>query len=127
MNWDELKYFTEKLLGQPPFEGDFLTVGKHGFPQPARTNFLPEEPVLPINYLKSTKGRENYWFHCFTDDDKFHLMYNLFEHYVELLKQVKGFISADFSLFRDYPEGALIENCRANRLVNYNQHTRKRP
>ena len=32
---------------------------------------------------------------------------------------MKGIISADFSLFRDYPEEVLIAKCRANRLVDY--------
>lgn len=35
------------------------------------------------------------------------------------MRQAKGLISADFSLFRDYPEEILIANCRANRLVDY--------
>ena len=38
---------------------------------------------------------------------------------MELLRQTKGIISADFSLFRDYPEEILIDKCRANRLVDY--------
>lgn len=31
----------------------------------------------------------------------------------------QGLISADFSLYRDFPEEILISNCRANRLVDY--------
>ena len=119
MNFDELKYFIEKKLGKPPFEGNFPAVGKYGFPQLAQTNFIPEKPVLPINYLKSTKDKGNYWFHCFTSDKNFHRIYSSFQDYVELFKQAKGIISADFSLFRDYPEEVLIANCRANRMVDY--------
>lgn len=35
------------------------------------------------------------------------------------MRQAKGVISADFSLYRDYPEEILIANCRANRLIDY--------
>ena len=58
MNFDELKYFIEKKLSKPPFEGNFPAVGKYGFPQLAQTNFIPEKPVLPINYLNQPKIRE---------------------------------------------------------------------
>ncbi|MBQ6975787.1 MAG: DUF4417 domain-containing protein, partial [Selenomonadaceae bacterium] len=104
MDEDNFKYWIEKRLAQPPFEGDFPAVEKYGFPQLAQVNYIPEEPVLPINYLKSIKDRENYWFHCFTSDKNFHRIYNCFEDYVEFFRQAKGIISADFSLFRDYPE-----------------------
>ncbi len=119
MTWDEIKYWAEKIFCKPPFSGDFPTTGKYNFPQLAQVNFLPEEPVRPFNYLKSTPDRENYWFHCFTADEHFHRLYSHFEEYLPLLRQVKGLISADFSLFRNFPERVLIDNCRANRLVDY--------
>lgn len=119
ITWNEIKYWLEKCLCKTPFSGDFPTTGKYAFPQLMRVNYLPKEPVLPFNYLKSTYDRKNYWFHCFTSEEHFHRLYNRFENYVELLRQVKGLISADFSLYRDYPERILIDNCRANRLVDY--------
>lgn len=119
MNLSEFKFWLEKHLCNPPFSGDFPTTGKYDFPQLAQINFLPEEPALPFNYLKSTPYRENYWFHCFTSEEHFHKLYNRFEDYVPFLKQAKGLISADFSLYRDYPEEILIDNYRANRLIDY--------
>ena len=119
MKFEEVKFWLEKCLCNLPVSGDFPTTGKYNFPQLAQVNYLPEEPVLPFNYLKSTTDRENYWFHCFTSEKSFHRLYNRFEDYVSLLKQAQGFISADFSLFRDYPEEILIDNCRANRLIDY--------
>ncbi|MBE8952831.1 MAG: hypothetical protein SR1Q7_06775 [Quinella sp. 1Q7] len=38
----------------PPISGDIPTTGKYNFPQLAQVNYLPEEPVYPLNYLKST-------------------------------------------------------------------------
>ena len=96
-----------------------MTTGKYDFPQLAQTNYLPEGTVYPFNYLKSTVKKARHWYHCFTSEEYFHRLYNSFRDYVELLKQTKGLISADFSLYRDYPEEFLIANCRANRLVDY--------
>lgn len=35
------------------------------------------------------------------------------------MKNVKGIISADFNLYRNYSDEVLIRNCRKNRLVDY--------
>lgn len=119
MQYDEFKSYAEIVLGKPPFIGDIPTVGKYKFPQLARVNYLPEEPVYPFNYLKSTVEKGCYWYHCFTAERNFHRLYNSFFEYVEFLRKAKGLISADFSLFRDYPEEILVAKCRANRLVDY--------
>ena len=119
MERDEFKTNLEINLCVPPVSGDIPTAGKYNFPQLARVNYLPEEPVYPFNYLKSTVTKGRYWYHCFTAEKNFHRLYNSFSDYVELLQQTKGIISADFSLFRDYPEEILIDKCRANRLVDY--------
>ena len=83
MIWDDIKYWLEVKLCDPPFSGDFPTVGKYNFPQLAQVNCLPEEPVYPFNYLKSTVPKERYWYHCFTADKNFHRLYNCFDDYVE--------------------------------------------
>ena len=119
MERDEFKTYLEINLCLPPVSGDIPTTGKYNFPQLARVNYLPEAPVYPFNYLKSTVTKGRYWYHCFTAENNFHRLYNSFSDYVELLRQTKGIISADFSLFRDYPEEILIDKCRANRLVDY--------
>lgn len=119
MDYDEFKSWLEILLCNSPVKGDYPTAGKYKFPQLAQVNYLPEEPVYPFNYLKSTLTKGHYWYHCFTAERNFHRLYNCFQDYVELLRQAKGIISADFSLFRDYPEEVLIAKCRANRLVDY--------
>jgi|GEM_PF-1879833 len=119
MQYDEFKSYMEIMLCQTPFEGDIPMVGKYNFPQLDKVNYIPEEPAYPFNYLKSTVTKGSYWYHCFTAERNFHRLYNSFADYIELLKQAKGLISADFSLFRDYPEEILIEKCRANRLVDY--------
>ena len=119
MQYDEFKSYAEIVLCNQPFAGDIPTVGKYKFPKLTQVNYLPEEPVYPFNYLKSTVEKGCYWYHCFTAERNFHRLYNSFSKYVELLRKAKGLISADFSLFRDYPKEILIAKCRANRLVDY--------
>ena len=119
MRLAEFKYWAEKRFCNPPFTGDFPTTGKYDFPQLAQTNYFPETPVYSFNYIKSTVKKARYWYHCFTSEKYFHRLYNCFRDYVKLLRQAKGLISADFSLFRNYPEEILIENCRENHLVDY--------
>lgn len=119
MDFNEIKYFVEHSLGNAPVEGNFPTTGKYNFAQLSPTNYLPEIPIYPINYLKSTVSKGLYWYHCFTSAKYFHRIYNHFEEYLPYLRQTKGIISVDFNLYRDYPEVLLIENCRANRLVDY--------
>ena len=119
MDFDETKSFLEMKFCKPPVSGDIPTTGKHKFPQLAQVNYIPEEPVYTFNHLKSKVKEGCYWYHCFTSEKNFHRLYNSFQEYVELLRQAKGLISADFSLFRDYSEEVLIEKCRANRTVDY--------
>lgn len=118
MKTDEFKSCFAINLCTPPFSGDVPTTGKYNFPQLAQVNCLPEEPVYTFNYLKSTVTKGRYWYHCFTSEKNFYRLYNNFAEYVELLRQAKGLISADFSLFRDYQEKILIDKCRANRLLD---------
>ena len=119
MERNEFNYFIEHLLSKSPIEGNIQTVGKYDFPQLSQLNYLPELPVYPFNYLKSTVAKGRYWYHCFTSEKYFHRLYHSFDEYLPFLQQTKGIISADFCLYRDYPEEILIENCRANRLIDY--------
>ena len=99
--------------------GDAPTIGKYQFPQINPNNYLPEEPTLPFNYLTSTKERQNYWFHCFIYDKQFQKLWRNFWYYLPMIRQAKGLISTDFSLFRDYNEELLVYNCRRNRSIDY--------
>lgn len=98
--------------------GDALKVGRYGFPQLARGNYIPDTAVLPFNYFLSTERSRN-WYHCFVDDKRFACLYRNFYRYLEPLKQVRGIISTDFSLYRDSDIDTLVENCRRNRSVHY--------
>lgn len=94
-------------------------VGKHGFPQLQEEKWIPEEPVASYNYLHSEEHPENSWYHCFCDDYQFARLWPNFYYYLPLLQRTKGFISTDFSLYRDYNDDALIWNCYRNRVMAY--------
>ena len=117
--WDEAKLFIKRELSKAPYESDFPKVGKYNFPQLAQTKYLPELPVFPFNYLKSTFQKGRYWYHCFTTEKNFNRLCTNFNEYEEFLTNVKGIISADFNLYRNYLDEVLIRNCRKNRLVDY--------
>lgn len=71
MQRGEYKSLFEIFLCTPPISGDILTTGKYNFPQLAQVNYLPEEPVYPLNYLKSTVKKGRYRYHCFTAERSF--------------------------------------------------------
>lgn len=98
---------------------DSVKVGKHGFPQLEKENFIPETPVLPFNYLPAAMNRPPCWYHCFIADVQFNRLYRYIWRYTNILRYIKGLISTDFSLFRDYDEESQIENCRKNRVMDY--------
>lgn len=119
MTKDEFVEYARKFATSYFLAIDAPKIGKHDFPQLERTNYLPELPVLPFNYLTSSADKEPCWYHCFVDDDQFERLHLHFGRYEELLRRAKGIISADFSLYRDYDEWELVENCRRNRSVDY--------
>lgn len=120
MQFEEFKLYIKRRLCKEFLRDDVPLTGKYNFPQLAPVNYLPEEPVLPFNYLKSSVKKGRYWYHCFTADKNFNRLYTHFEEYAEiLLRGAKGLISTDFSLYRDYPEEILIDTCHHNRAVDY--------
>ena len=94
-------------------------VGKYGFPQLEPQEYIPEGITLPINYLLSSRNREQCWFHCFVDDKQFERLWYGFYRYVPLIKESAGLICTDFSLYRDEDEEILIRNCLRNRTMAY--------
>ncbi len=98
--------------------GDAQKVGRYGFPQLAQENYIPDAKVLPFNYMLNTDYR-HYWYHCFVGDEQFRRLYYNFWGYCDTLKQLRGLISTDFSMFRNVSEETLVENCRRNRSLHY--------
>lgn len=109
---------------QYSFQGEIYAetstkVGKYGFPQLAEEDYVPTKQVRPFNYLLSTDKLNDYWIHCFCDDYQFERLWTDLYFYLDYILKLRGFISTDFSLYRDYNEDALIWNCYRNRCVAY--------
>lgn len=93
--------------------------GKHRFPVLKGTQVVPDSMPLPINYMLSQTNISDKWFHCFIDDDGFERIWNNFWKYIPYIENSKGFISTDFSIYRDIPEDVQIRNCYRNRVMAY--------
>ena len=94
-------------------------VGKYGFPQLNEQKLIPTINPLPINYMTSQKCLRDKWFHCFTDDEKYQKFWYKFHRYTPFFSQAAGFISTDFSLYRDVDLATQIRNCYKNRVMAY--------
>lgn len=106
------------LMGEI-YAGDAIRVGRYGFPQLAGEQLLPSNHVKSFNYLLSTSNPEEWWFHCFCDDYQFERLWAGLNHYLPYILRSKGFISTDFSLYRDYADDWLVWNCYRNRVLAY--------
>jgi hypothetical protein len=113
-----MDYFQYDLYGEI-YAGTSKRVGKYGFPQLAEEKFIPSKQVRPFNYLLSTEKLSDYWMHCFCDDYQFERLWKNLDFYMKYILRLQGFISADFSLYRDYRDGALVWNCYRNRCIAY--------
>ncbi len=113
-----MDFFQYDLYGEL-YAGTAVKVGRYGFPQLAEENYIPSKQVKPFNYLLSTDNLNEYWMHCFCDDYQFERLWTGLDFYLHFILRLQGFISTDFSLYRDYSDDALIWNCYRNRCMAY--------
>lgn len=118
LNKESQTHFQYDFWGEM-YAGDADKVGKYGFPQLKKENWIPTEEVKSFNYLLSTQNPNEFWFHCFCDDYQFERLWNNFYAYKDIILQTKGFISPDFSLYRDYSNELIKRNCYRNRVLAY--------
>ena len=112
------KYVQLDILGEL-YAGNATKVGKFGFPQLKPQQNIPVGEFRSFNYLLSLDNPENYWIHCFCHDYQFERLWTGFDFYIHYILNTKGFISVDYSLYRDYSEVRLVWNCYRNRVIDY--------
>ena len=100
------RYLQYDLFGEI-YAGDAERVGKYGFPQLSEEQWIPTQ-AKSFNYLMSLENPNDWWVHCFCDDYQFERLWTGFDFYVKYILKAKGFISTDFSLYRDYSDDWLI-------------------
>ena len=75
--------------------------GKEEIPCIATSNLIPEK-VIPFSKARSKQNLDS-WIHFYEHDKVFECLWNNPQKYLPILKQYKGVISPDFSLYYDMP------------------------
>ncbi len=99
-------------------------VGEFEFPEvkATQTTFGKYEAV-PFNVAKGIEQKHKYYVHFYIDDYQFDRVWYAPEKYMQFLKQFKGVIAPDFSLYADMPKAMQIWQCyRARVLTSYWQN-----
>ena len=98
---------------------NFKLEGQYQFPVVQGTNkVLNKYEVIPFNLATSIENKQKYFVHFYIDDYQFDRVWNYPEKYLELLKQFKGVIGPDFSMYRDMPKSMQIYNCFRSRVLS---------
>lgn len=93
--------------------------GQYQFPIVKGTNkILSKYEVIPFNLATSIENKQKYFVHFYIDDYQFDRIWNYPEKYLELLKQFKGCIAPDFSMYIDMPKSMQIYNCFKSRVLS---------
>lgn len=86
-----------------PFEMEFTD---KGFPilEPLKSLSIPRRGLrtLPFNYALSNKDKD-YFVHFYIQDYLFNRIWNNPQRYIDVLKDYKGIVMPDFSLYYDMP------------------------
>ena len=87
-----------------PFEMEFTD---KGFPilEPLKSLSIPRRGLrtLPFNYALSNKDKD-YFVHFYIQDYLFNRIWNSPQRYIDVLKEYKGIVMPDFSLYTDMPD-----------------------
>lgn len=98
---------------------DFQLEGQYQFPKVQGTNAtMSKYEVIPFNMATGVENKQKYFVHFYIDDYQFDRVWNYPEKYLELLKQFKGVIGPDFSMYSDMPKSMQIYNCFRSRVLS---------
>ncbi len=96
-----------------------VKIGTLGVPQLRPVQEIPIiHKCFPINVIFSKKIKD-VWGHCFIDDLHQSCFWNNPFAHIDRLKELKGIVATDYSLFRDYPIAEQKWNCFKNRVMAY--------
>lgn len=93
------------------------TVGKYDMPIVKATQNYQILNMLPFNYINSCPMPSEFYLCFYIDDYQFERIWNNPDKTAETLKQFKGIIGPDFSLYRDMPNMLNIYNCWRNKVL----------
>ena len=95
-----------------------LLVGKFGFPELDRVDFIPNNPVSFVE-CRTKRRKDNKWLHFYAEDTNFECLWQRPHGYVGMLKRFAGVITPDFSMYGDLPLPYQIWNCFRNRALAF--------
>lgn len=81
---------------------EIMTFSKKGYPEIHPIHIDEPVEVIPFGFAKRSK-RKDVWVHFYIWDYKFERIWNAPIRYLEVLKNYKGIIQPDFSLYTDMP------------------------
>lgn len=97
---------------------DVTLVGDYEFPEIKPTQqTISKYEIVPFNIAMSIEQKHKYYVHFYIDDYQFDRVWYSPEKYLEFLKQFKGVIAPDFSLYVDMPKAMQIFNCYRSRVL----------
>ena len=93
-------------------------VGEFEFPEvkATQTTFGKYE-AIPFNVAKGIEQKHKYYVHFYIDDYQFDRVWYAPEKYMQFLKQFKGVIAPDFSLYANMPKAMQIWQCYKARVL----------
>lgn len=93
-------------------------VGGFDMPQINPTNeTVNRQNVVPFNIALYLENKSNFYVHFYIDDYQFERVWNFPKKYMAVLKQFKGVIAPDFSVFVDMPKSMQIWNAFRSKLL----------
>ena len=93
--------------------------GKYDLPLiKANTTIQNIEFIKSFNYYKSISDKSKYYIHFYIDDYQFERIWKQPIRYIEILKQFKGVICPDFSVYKNMPKAQQIFQVYKQRLLS---------
>lgn len=110
----KFKGFSADLVINAEFDGEYELP----------TIYQEDENIIPVDMIPFDKrnafsNKEELFVHFYIDDNKFKQLLNKPNKYIEELREFKGVISPDFSLYRDMPYAEQISNTYINRVLGH--------
>lgn len=95
----------------------FETEGPFQMPKIKPVTDVKISNLLTFNFANTCNNPDKFHICFYVDDYQFERAWNLPQKTLQTLKNFKGIISPDFSLFRDFPTVLQIYNCWRNRVL----------
>ncbi len=84
----------------------------------ANGNIQEIQNIVSFNYYNTIRNKANYYVHFYIDDYQFERIWKQPMRYIQILKQFKGVICPDFSVYKNMPKAQQIFQVYKQRLIS---------